>query len=171
LYAEVTRRGLTQAVSFQGWIEGEDKVSALSMADIFALPSHVKGLPNAMIEAMAAGLPIIVTPVGSIPDVIQDGENGLLTPLQDPLELAQCIEMLLVDSSLRVQIGRGAVVAAGAAVVRDVPHYDIVAGVPAKVTKFRWDVNTILTHEESLYPPEKRLSPTELERWQQAAVS
>jgi glycosyltransferase involved in cell wall biosynthesis len=108
LHAEVTRRGLTQAISFLGWIEGDDKASALSMADIFALPSHVEGLPNAMIEAMAAGLPIIVTPVGSIPNVIQDGENGLLTPVQDPVALAQCIEMLLVDSSLREQIGRGA---------------------------------------------------------------
>lgn len=65
-----------------------------------------------------------------------------------------------------VTIGRGAVVAAGAIVVRDVPPYAIVAGVPAQVIKFRWDVETILAHEELLYPLEKRLSRTELDRWQ-----
>lgn len=57
-----------------------------------------------------------------------------------------------------VTIGRGAIVAAGAVVNKSVPPYAIVGGVPAKVIKFRWDVSTILAHEQKLYPPEKRLS-------------
>jgi len=61
-------------------------------------------------------------------------------------------------------IRRGAVVAAGAVVTKDVPPYAIVAGVPARVVAFRWNPEIILTHESMLYPPEKRLSLAELEQ-------
>jgi len=56
-----------------------------------------------------------------------------------------------------VTIGRGSIVAAGAVVSRNVPPYAIVAGVPARVVKYRWDIDTILRHEEMLYPPQRRL--------------
>jgi len=62
-----------------------------------------------------------------------------------------------------VTIGRGAVVAAGAVVARSVPPYAIVAGVPARVLRFRWDVETILAHEARLYPVEQRLGRACLE--------
>jgi acetyltransferase-like isoleucine patch superfamily enzyme len=55
-------------------------------------------------------------------------------------------------------IGRGSIVAAGAVVTGIVPPYSVVAGIPARVIKFRWDIETILLHEKSLYGPEKRLS-------------
>jgi maltose O-acetyltransferase len=57
-----------------------------------------------------------------------------------------------------VIIGRGSIVAAGTVVSRNVPPYAIVAGVPARVVKYRWDVDSILRHEEVLYPPQQRLS-------------
>jgi len=70
-----------------------------------------------------------------------------------------------------VTIGRGAVVSAGAVVTRSVPPYGIVYGAPAKVGRFRWDVDTILTHERMLYPPEERYSREDLERWQRGSES
>jgi acetyltransferase-like isoleucine patch superfamily enzyme len=57
-----------------------------------------------------------------------------------------------------VRIGRGAIVAAGAVVIKDVPPYSIVGGVPAEVLKFRWNVEEILQHEKMLYSPQERLS-------------
>jgi acetyltransferase-like isoleucine patch superfamily enzyme len=61
-----------------------------------------------------------------------------------------------------VRIARGSIVGAGSIVTKSVPPYAIVVGSPAKVVKFRWDVETILEHERQLYPPEKRLSREEI---------
>ncbi len=65
-----------------------------------------------------------------------------------------------------VTIGRGSIVAAGAVVTKSVPPYAIVGGVPARVLRFRWDVDTILRHEATLYPAGQRLERAALERWQ-----
>lgn len=68
-----------------------------------------------------------------------------------------------------VTIGRGAIVGAGSVVTKTIPAYAIVAGNPAKVVRFRWDVATILRHEQALYPPEDRISETELAAMQASA--
>lgn len=65
-----------------------------------------------------------------------------------------------------VTIGRGAVVGAGAVVTKSVLPYAIVAGAPAKIVRFRWDVETILRHEAILYPVALRFERAQLERWQ-----
>ena len=101
-------RGLDEYVKFMGWLPTAELHGLLARADIFVLPSHHEGLPNAMIEAMAAGLPVIVTPVGGIPDVITDRQNGLIVPVNHAVALANAIRSLLVDAALRKQLGQAA---------------------------------------------------------------
>ena len=105
-------KGLGASVSFLGWIDGDQKLQTLADADVFCLPSYVEGLPNAMIEAMATGLPIVVTPVGSIPDFITHEVNGMISPIGDSQSLANCLEALITSDSLRARIGRNAYVTA-----------------------------------------------------------
>jgi glycosyltransferase involved in cell wall biosynthesis len=75
--------GLAGEVSFVGPVFGQSKVELLSTADAFLLPSYSEGLPYALIEAMAAGVAPIATPVGAIPDVMADGVHGLFVPCRD----------------------------------------------------------------------------------------
>jgi len=104
----VNDAGLGDRVVFAGWVAGEEKRRLLAGADIFALPSHAEGLPNAMIEAMASGVPVVVTPVGSVPDVVEHGQNGLLVPVGDHVALSQALAELLRDDTRRAALGAAA---------------------------------------------------------------
>jgi glycosyltransferase involved in cell wall biosynthesis len=99
---------LGSVVSFSGWLRGPDVHQALDEADVLLLPSWSEGLPNSMVEAMAAGLAVVVSAVGSVPDVIADGENGLLVRPRDTVALTQTLARVLDDSELRWRLGRTA---------------------------------------------------------------
>jgi len=92
-------------IKFLGYVEETEKIKVLKSSDIFILPSYAEGLPIAMLEAMAAGLPVISTHVGSIPDVIKEGVNGYLIKPGDYYALADRILKLAKDSKLRQKIG------------------------------------------------------------------
>lgn len=92
------------AVEIWGW--QDDMPSALAKADIFCLPSYREGVPSALLEACASGLPIVATDVPGCRDVVAQGVNGLLVPPQDPLALANAIETLLADAGMRESMGR-----------------------------------------------------------------
>ena len=83
-----------------------DHLRFLSAGDVFALPSYKEGLPMSMLEAMAAGLPILASPVGGIPEVIQEGREGFLVQPGDVAALADRIVRLAADEGLRTRLGR-----------------------------------------------------------------
>ncbi|WP_437336729.1 glycosyltransferase family 4 protein [Sorangium sp. So ce394] len=92
----------------------KDVPDLLLAADFFVLPSRDEGLPLAVLEAMARSLPVVVTPVGGVPEVVRSEEHGLLVPVDDPDALAAAIERLARDPALRRRLGE-----AGHARVRD----------------------------------------------------
>ena len=75
-------------------------------ADIFAMPSHSEAYGIAVAEALAAGLPIITTPVGALPEMVRDGENGFLIPPGRPDRLAEALAQLAGRRDLRARLGR-----------------------------------------------------------------
>lgn len=97
--------GLDANVELLGWIGAEERERQLARATVFCLPSHHEGLPMAMLEAMAAARPVVVTPVGGIPDTIRDGDNGLLVPPRDVALLADALRRLAGDALLCRQLG------------------------------------------------------------------
>ncbi len=94
-----------ERVEFVGWLSEQEKIELLHSVDIFVLPSYHEGLPYAIIEAMASGLPIVASSVGGIPDVIRNGENGFLIEPGDIQGLVYYLETLIKDSNLRESIG------------------------------------------------------------------
>jgi glycosyltransferase involved in cell wall biosynthesis len=105
--AQVARAQIAE-VAFAGWVDGDEKLVLLANHAVFVLPSHYEGFPNALVESMAAGLAPVVTPVGAIPDVIEDGVNGLLVPVRDVAVLSVALERVVSDHALRERLGRAA---------------------------------------------------------------
>ncbi len=92
---------LTEIVYFLGNITGQAKLELFQRAMLYILPSYGENLPYALLEAMSVGLPVITTPVGAIPEIIQEGCNGLMIQPGDYETLAKCIVILLQDPVLR----------------------------------------------------------------------
>ena len=100
---DVRARGLTAHVRFAGW--QSDLCALYATCDIVALVSRNEGTPVAVIEAMAAGLPVVATAVGGVPDVIADGRTGLLVPPASTAAIASALLRLVCDRTLRSRIG------------------------------------------------------------------
>jgi glycosyltransferase involved in cell wall biosynthesis len=100
-------RGLEDRVIFPGYVSGDEKGRLLLDSDIFVLPSyHGEGCPIALLEAMGAGLAVITTPIGGVPDIIQDGLNGLLIPPKNVDAIEAALRRLIDDPGLRARIAR-----------------------------------------------------------------
>lgn len=119
LRRRVRDTGLEDHVSFAGMATRDEVPQFLAAADLVAVPSvhydgYVDGLPNVALEAMAAAAPLVVTRVGGLPQVVTDGENGLLVDERDPPALARAIARLAADRDLRRRMGeRGRALVSG----------------------------------------------------------
>ncbi len=92
-------------VRFLGWIDDVGRQAALNRATVYCLPSWNEGLPMSVLEAMSAGLPVISTPVGGIPEAVADGVTGLLVQPGDTKGLATAICRLLLDPAMATAMG------------------------------------------------------------------
>jgi glycosyltransferase involved in cell wall biosynthesis len=106
LEAHVRRSGLERCVELPG--ERDDVRPDLRGADVFVLPSHAEGLSNALLEAMAHGLPVVVSNVPGNVDVVRDDLNGIVFPAGDAVALADCLERLVADEATRARLGKAA---------------------------------------------------------------
>jgi len=96
--------GIADRVHFAG--SRRDVRDWLGNFNLFVLPSEWEGVSLALLEAMASGLPVIASNTGGTPEIVVDGETGLLVPSRDPKSLAEAIQRLLDDSLLRNQMGQ-----------------------------------------------------------------
>jgi glycosyltransferase involved in cell wall biosynthesis len=96
--------GIAGRVLFTGAVSSPWNV--LAAADIFVLPSRYEGMPNALLEAMAAALPVVATGVGAVPEMIEDSRQGFVVPPQDPQAIAAALDRLSWSPDLRKEMGR-----------------------------------------------------------------
>jgi glycosyltransferase involved in cell wall biosynthesis len=103
-----SRCAVEDRVSVLSWLEENERDAQLDKADVFVMPSYNEGLPMSMLEAMAWGLPVLVTPVGGIPEFVTDGREGLLVFPGDVKALTQAMTRLIRDPAFRWEAGRNA---------------------------------------------------------------
>ncbi|MFP5258146.1 MAG: glycosyltransferase family 4 protein [Acidobacteriota bacterium] len=105
LAEQAARLGLAGRVRFAGWATREAMPDILRAADLFVFASRDEGMPNAVLEAMASGLPVAATRISGNEELVLDGETGLLVPPDDVAALAGALGRLLGDRDLRRRLG------------------------------------------------------------------
>jgi len=103
---KITTLNLEAYVRLHPLVYGTEKLNYFQDADIFVYPSYNEGMPMAVLEAMACALPIVATRVGGLPDIIQDGINGILVEPGKPEQLASALYNLANDHQLCVSMGK-----------------------------------------------------------------
>lgn len=102
----VSELGLAERVTFTGALSEDEALQQVADADLFVLPSLMEGLPVVLIEAMALGKPVVASRIAGIPELVNDGVNGLLFTPSDWSELQACLRRVLRDPTLRTRLGR-----------------------------------------------------------------
>jgi len=98
--------GVGDRISFIGWQSADGLRQEYMDADLFVFPSRHEGMPNAVLEAMACGLPVIATRIAGNEELVVDGETGFLVPVEDTAALREALRDLLSDKQKRARLGR-----------------------------------------------------------------
>ncbi len=106
LEAKIERKKLREYVAFAGYVSGSTKQKWMLESDVLVLASHSEMLPVVIFEAMAAGLPVIVTDTGCVRDYLSDGEDSLIVERRSPETLAIAMMKMINDPPLRQRMGR-----------------------------------------------------------------
>lgn len=102
------RNEAIENVVMLGHVEQEDLVEIYQNAKLFVFPSHYEGLPTAILEAMASGIPIVASDVSGCRDLIKNEYNGVLVPVEDPVKLYESVYQLLKDRTFAEYLGKNA---------------------------------------------------------------
>jgi glycosyltransferase involved in cell wall biosynthesis len=136
LQAEAARLAIADRITWHGALAAEDVAQAYRAADLFVLASRIApdgdrdGLPNVLLEAGAMELAVVASRVAAVPELIEDGVNGLLVPPDDPAALANALATLIVDPAARLRLGQ-------AARVRVLDHFAMTPGIDRLAARLR----------------------------------
>lgn len=106
LHKAINNYGLINDVKYLGPKYGKEKEEIMINSDIFVFPTYQEAFPLVLLEAMRAGVAVISTYEGAIPEIIENGSNGYLVQQKDAIQLADRIEALIKDETLRLKFGR-----------------------------------------------------------------
>ncbi|MEX2162100.1 MAG: glycosyltransferase family 4 protein [Anaerolineales bacterium] len=107
LQAQARHLGIADRVHFDGWLSREQLPAAYAQANLFVYPSRHEGMPNAVLEAMASGLPVLATRIAGNEELVT-ADTGLLVPAEDAGAFRSALEKLLADAKLRQRLGAAA---------------------------------------------------------------
>lgn len=105
LQAQAKALGIADRVRFTGWRSGAELTTEYAAANLFAYASRHEGMPNALLEAMASGLPAVATRIAGNEELVVEGETGLLVPSEDVASLRDALLRLIADPAWRQQLG------------------------------------------------------------------
>lgn len=108
LQAQAAEAGLAERIMFSGWKSGAELAERYANANLFAYPSRHEGMPNALLEAMASGLPAVATRIAGNEELQVDGETGRLVPPEDVAALQAALAELIADPAARRRLGAAA---------------------------------------------------------------
>ena len=103
---ECEKINISKYVYFWGWVKADEKIKLYNSVDMLLLPSYNEGLPYVVIEALAAGLPIVTTDIGGIPEIVENGKNGYIIKPGDYRAMAKKIIILSKNKSLKYKISK-----------------------------------------------------------------
>jgi 1,4-alpha-glucan branching enzyme len=106
LHSLINHFGLSSKILMTGWLPDKEVVNLYFLSDIFVFPSILDTFGLVNLDAMAAGKPIIATSTGGVPEIVRNGENGIIIKPGDYLELAKAIDKLVNDNSLCESMGK-----------------------------------------------------------------